>query len=111
MAGDGEEPVPFLGLDTKEPADVSCLQRTQSKGGMHQRRQNRLQIYYHCFPGMAGYDGYVNLSGVPVAGVLFIKENKRQIKGAGQSFPCGILRVLSSLDLLVQTVCLTRPIS
>ena len=44
MAGDGEEPVPFLGLDTKEPADVSCLQRTQSKGGMHQRRQNRLQI-------------------------------------------------------------------
>jgi hypothetical protein len=30
--------------------------------------------------------GYVNLSGVPVVGVLFIKKNKRQIKGDGQSF-------------------------
>ena len=104
MAGDGEEPVPFLGLDTKEPADVSCLQEINQKEACTSTTVDKIDCRYTIIIAPLGYDGYVNLSGVPVAGVLFIKENKRQIKGAGQSFPCGILRVLSSLDLLVQTV-------
>jgi hypothetical protein len=93
--------VPFLGLDTKEPADVSCLQELNQKEAC--TSVDKIDCTYTIIVSL-GYDGYVNLSGVPVAGVLFIKENKRQVKGAGQSFPCGILRVLSSLDLLVQAV-------
>jgi hypothetical protein len=100
--------LPFLGLDTKEPAEVRLSTRTNQKEALGWIVYKKI-----CFACLllllfsTEYDGNdENLSsGVPVSGrhkYCLLNRPKDRFKGTGQSFPCGILRVLSSLDLLVR---------
>jgi hypothetical protein len=101
--------LPFLGLDTKEPAEVRLSTRTNQKEalGWIVYKKYVLHAYLLLLLFSTEYDGNDgNLSsGVPVSGrhkYCLLNRPKDRFKGTGQSFPCGILRVLSSLDLLVR---------
>lgn len=72
---------PFLGLDTKEqPAGASCLQepRGEEEEGMHSsglvdKIMHGFSIYIVIYFASLS----MNLSGVPFAGMLFIKKKQK----------------------------------
>lgn len=75
----------------QHPADVSCP-----------KEQNGFSIDNYTTISLGQHDGDVNLSGV-----CCLLKPKVEIKGMGQSFPCGGFQgpvVIITLDLLVQPV-------
>ena len=83
MAGDVRN-LPFLGLDTKEPAGASFSARTKRRActGLVDKIMDCIYIVIY-FVSLR----YVNLSGVPFAGMLFIKKTKGRLKGLVRAFP------------------------